>query len=562
MSRSRAFLGWLENTSDRLSPIVVKEVRQLARGREFHFSFSISLMVGLAVAFFGAADALTGKGTSGGWTFAALMGCLTILGLAVVPIGAFSALRNERLEQTLELITLTALSPRRVVIGKLLAQGVKLATFFAGLAPFIAMSFLLGGIDFGTILVSLLVLFMWSFWACAACLFLSSLLKTRATSGLVLGGVGMLLFLLVVGFVLPRALYFAATRGAFGGGFAMGLGVTGTPSWWVLAIATTFCLASMVNLVLLAENRLSLPTENRVTALRVGFLAQFLLIAMWTLSFITKAAAVRSEAATALGVLGGLHLAVVAMFTVTEDLAVSRRVLLGMKAGSPWRRLLAMFRPGGGRGAVYVLAQMAVLLAAAWVLRPTWLSLRWFLAVCGYVCLFTGVPAVAFRLVRPAGAASFQLRVAVLVLLALALLLPDIIFYLLWQPAVFDLKFSARHLLNPIRTLANWSVVETKYGLSIPFALGLTGLLAYLALIHMGMRMMVQPVPIDSHGSAAAAGEPGSANIFYLLAGGSGRCRIPALDTADAHRRTGRGTARLRHGQLARISGLSPLRAG
>ena len=87
------------------------------------------------------------------------------------------------MEQTLELITLTALSPRRVVIGKLLAQGVKLGTLFAAMAPFIAMSFLLGGIDFVTILVSLLVLFMWSLWASAACLFLSSLLKSRAMSG-------------------------------------------------------------------------------------------------------------------------------------------------------------------------------------------------------------------------------------------------------------------------------------------------------------------------------------------------------------------------------------------
>ena len=98
---------------------------------------------------------------------------------------AFSALRNERMEQTLELITLTALSPRRVVIGKLLAQGVKLATLFAAVAPFIAMSFLLGGVDFVTILIALLVLFMWSLWASAAGLFLSTLLKSRAMSGLV-----------------------------------------------------------------------------------------------------------------------------------------------------------------------------------------------------------------------------------------------------------------------------------------------------------------------------------------------------------------------------------------
>ena len=75
------------------------------------------------------------------------------------------------------------------MIGKLLAQGVKLATLFAGMAPFIAMSFLLGGIDFVTILVSLLVLFMWSLWACAACLFLSSASKSRAMSGAALRGV-------------------------------------------------------------------------------------------------------------------------------------------------------------------------------------------------------------------------------------------------------------------------------------------------------------------------------------------------------------------------------------
>ncbi len=85
------------------------------------------------------------------------MACLAFLGLAVVPLGAFSALRNERMEQTFELITLTALSSRRVVIGKLMAQGVKLATLFAAMAPFIAMSFLLGGIDFVTILISLVV---------------------------------------------------------------------------------------------------------------------------------------------------------------------------------------------------------------------------------------------------------------------------------------------------------------------------------------------------------------------------------------------------------------------
>ena len=79
-------------------------------------------------------------------------------------MGAFSALRNERIEQTLDLMMLTALSPRRLVIGKLLAQAVKLTTLCAAIAPFLAMSFLIGGVDFVTIILSLAGLFLSSLW--------------------------------------------------------------------------------------------------------------------------------------------------------------------------------------------------------------------------------------------------------------------------------------------------------------------------------------------------------------------------------------------------------------
>ena len=135
----------------------------------------------------------------------------------MVPLGAFTALRSERQEQTLELITLTALSPRRVVIGKLLAQGVKLVTLFAGLAPFIAMSFLLGGVDFATILVvdagHLHVVAVRE----RRRLFLSSLVKSRAASGFVLGVIGIVMLLAIVVFGAPRAIYFLMMRGGIGG---------------------------------------------------------------------------------------------------------------------------------------------------------------------------------------------------------------------------------------------------------------------------------------------------------------------------------------------------------
>ena len=62
-------------------------------------------------------------------------------------------------------------------------------------------------------------------WACAACLFLSSLFKTRAMSGAVLGGVAIVMFLFLVVFGLPRVLFLLLTRGAFAGGTVFGFGV-------------------------------------------------------------------------------------------------------------------------------------------------------------------------------------------------------------------------------------------------------------------------------------------------------------------------------------------------
>ena len=509
MTTGARLVQWLEEKSDWLSPIVVKEVRQLVRGREFAYSFGASLVAGLGVAFFGAADALGGAGTTGSWTFFALMGCVAFLGLAVVPLGAFSALRNERLEQTLELITLTELSPRRIVVGKLLAQGVKLATIFAAIAPFVAMSFLLGGIDFVTIVLSLAGVFLWSLWACALCLFLSTLLKSRAMSGIVVGGVGLCMFVL---FNVARSMYFAFSRGAFMGGPTV-TGFVGS-TWWIAGLVGTICLASMLNLVLLAENRLALPTENKVTPLRLGFLAQLVLFAAWMLSFLDATPRVQSNVAEALGVVGGIHLALVALFAVTEDLVGSRRMRVREQA-DPARGIMALFRPGGGRGALYVLAQMAMLLAFAQLFSPDPPRNRWLFAICGYICFFTGVPTAIARAWRPARAESLKLRVVVLTTLPAALILPDLLYYLLWRPDGLNLKYSARHLLNPFRTLSNWGVVETERWVAVPLLAGLTGLLAYFVLIYVGIQIARETTTEEAPGSTTAAGDTERADVLY-----------------------------------------------
>lgn len=461
MNRSHA---WLSRAGDLLSPIVVKEVRQMVRGRDFAWSFAGSLLAGLAIAFAGSANALAGNTTAGRSTYFWLVSWLAVAGLALIPMSAFNALRNERVEQTFDLMMLTAMSPRRVITGKLLAQVIRMMTLFAAVAPFIAMSFLLGGIDFATIAVSVGLLFAASLLMSAFGLFLSTLMSSRAMSGLVYVGVGLIALMLVN---VTRA--FSTVGFFFRGSSPAG------PSWtWVVGLTVTLIAAAVVNLVLLADNRLALTTANRVTPLRIGFLVQFLVIIGAGAANLHEPLNTRLDVVQMLNVFGGLHLALVAMFVVTEDVQVTPSVWRRVKASRWGHPLLAMFRPGAAYGALYVLVQMALLLAVAFILGANDLQYRWLLATCGYISLFTALPVLVMRGLYPR-AGALQRRAGILVALVLALILPDVIHYLFVQPDVLNLNFGRRHLINPFRALANWPTVEANAWLAAPTVFALFG---------------------------------------------------------------------------------------
>jgi len=502
-------VSWLEDKSDWLSPLVVKEVRQVVRGREFSLSFGASLVAGLFVAFLGTTDAMAG-GTAGRWTFAALMFCLAFLGLAVVPLGAFGALRREQVEQTIDLITLTALSARRVVVGKLMAQAVRLMTLFAAIAPFVAMSFVLGGIDFLSIVISLVLLFMASLWMCAVCIFLSTVAKTRALSAVVFVAVG-LVVLIVAG--LTGSAFRALSMGAFfitGGGS----GATASQLFWTLAIATSAWAVMLVNLVLLAVNRLSLPTDDSVTYLRIGFLAQLLVLAGWSLVYLFDPVPAPRVAGGALAVLGGLHLLAFTPFAATESPVIPRRAQLAMQAASLRGRLVRLFGPGGGRGPANVLLHLTILAATLAFFPIDADDRRHAFAAYGYLCFIVAIPTVAFRWLMPERATPTRLRVAVLVVLAVLTALPDLLHYLIWQPEVLDLGYNRRHLLSPLQTVFNWRIVERSGWAQYAMAIGLTGIVAMLALVPTGMRE-ARDSYIEPRRPASAAGDSGNADLIY-----------------------------------------------
>jgi hypothetical protein len=142
------------------------------------------------------------------------------------------------------------------------------------------------------------------------------------------------------------------------------------------------------------------------------------------------------------------------------------------------------------------------------LLQPPAEHLRWVAAACGYICFFTGVPVLLFRSLAPARDTQVRRRVAVLLTVAASLVLPDIIHYALWQDTL-DVAFSLRHLINPFRALANWSVIEMRGWLVMPALIGLTGVLSWMKLILEGTRAVGPAEPVVPVEPATAAEETG-----------------------------------------------------
>lgn len=137
----------LDDWSDRLSPVVVREVRQAFKSRGFVVVFHLLLFACWAVSLAGLA--LAGPGLEfgrPGMTFFAVyfLACCFAVGI-VIPLQAFESVWAERRDGTLEMLTVTSLPTGRIVNGKFIAAMTKGWLVAAAVGPFVAFSALLPG---------------------------------------------------------------------------------------------------------------------------------------------------------------------------------------------------------------------------------------------------------------------------------------------------------------------------------------------------------------------------------------------------------------------------------
>lgn len=185
----------LTDFSDRLSPMLVKELRQGLRAKTFIAVF-LSLQVFLAVMMF-SATAASSSDSIGVVVSSIIFGFFAIAVLLVQPLRGISAVSSEVKSNTLDMMALTRLSSWRIVIGKWVAIVSQTALLLSTIVPYLILRYFFGGMNLVGELVMLALLFLTSIFLTALTVGLSGCNSVIIRSLLPIFGLPAGLFLLL-----------------------------------------------------------------------------------------------------------------------------------------------------------------------------------------------------------------------------------------------------------------------------------------------------------------------------------------------------------------------------
>lgn len=358
---------WL---TDRANPILVRAVRQELRNKTFVGIFVLLLTVAAisAVVTAGIAGSEDQNSQAGRGLFAVLAWAWSFI-VVVQTIGTFRAVVLERNEDTWDLVDLTGLGPRRILRGLLMANLVQAQLYAAALAPFLAMAYLLRGLDLMSIGFALIVIPLAGVAGSTCAVMFASLGTNKATRGFLGGvlGLGMMsLWLSTFAFWFSRwgleSLIEEIRRG-------------GTDAWLGLGLAFNCWLAFVVMMLVFAGALMAHRAADRSggprllwLALWANALAWFIAIGWWDGRNSSTPAVNIGEALSAFTIFGVLWAAALGVFAVTEEFELSPRQARAITEGPRWRRAFSLILgPGAARGRLAFLILTALSLAIGWL---------------------------------------------------------------------------------------------------------------------------------------------------------------------------------------------------
>lgn len=412
----------LDSASERLNPILVKEARQALKSRQFVITFSLLLCFAWGWTLLGVALLAMEMGLAG--VFYAPSGRFMLIGyyivlaiplLVVVPFSAFRSLAGEREDGTFELLSITSLSSRQIVAGKLGSAVLQMMVYYSALSPCIAFTYLLRGVDIVTILLVLTYTFLASLLLSVLGLLVATVTRSYQWQ--------VFLSVILLG-ILFGAAYLWSTFIVF---FTVQTPPLDDPIFWIINLACLSFYASFLLLGLEASgSQLSFASDNRSTRLRVMMLVQHVLLIGWV--FYGWRQVGETEFLNVAVGWGAMYWGFMGTLMIGESAELSPRAMRGLPQSFLGRCLLTWFNPGSGTGYVFAVSNLLVCVLVALGAgltdfaqgRSGFDNVLWFsLIVLAYVTAYLGVTRLLVLLLRKVQHAG----IAVAMLLHIVLLL-------------------------------------------------------------------------------------------------------------------------------------------
>jgi hypothetical protein len=140
-------------SGDRINPIVIKELRQAVQSRFVTAALMALLLIqALAIGLYLLSSGDVGENFSAGReVFMLLYAILLGIGMLFVPFYTAARLAAERSDTNVDLLFITTIKPRSIILGKMLSACVLAGLIFSACMPFLTFTYFLRGIDLQTI---------------------------------------------------------------------------------------------------------------------------------------------------------------------------------------------------------------------------------------------------------------------------------------------------------------------------------------------------------------------------------------------------------------------------
>jgi hypothetical protein len=254
-----------DRIDEALSPVIVKELRQAVRGRFIVAVILLFLAVqlltmGIALLANAVSAANLEQTAAGRPVFLTIFGIL--IGTCVVCIPAYTGIRlaAERSDVNVDLLFITTLEPRAIILGKLGSAMILTLLIYSACVPFLAFTYFLRGIDFPSMAVLLAMGLLAVAVMVSVAITLATIPVTRPFKIII--GLGMLsMGLPMIPVMIALAFQFLQSSGG---------GMTGSGDFWIATgVVVAFVVAGCSVLLALATAQVTPPAANRARPVRL-----------------------------------------------------------------------------------------------------------------------------------------------------------------------------------------------------------------------------------------------------------------------------------------------------